>query len=80
VGVVTGLPPRHRLLVRFAADSTARRGELAVLRFGDLDGQRVLTIERGPSQGMLGSTKSRRTRRLTLGATTATLIGEHFSV
>jgi integrase len=35
-----------QLLVRLAADSGARRGELAALRFGDLDG-RVLTIERG---------------------------------
>jgi integrase len=33
------------LLVRLAADSGARRGELAVLCLGDLDG-RVLTIER----------------------------------
>jgi integrase len=32
------------LLVRLAADSGARHGELAVLRLGDVDG-RVLTIE-----------------------------------
>lgn len=37
-----------RLLVRLAADSGARRGELAALKFGDLHG-RVLTIERGVS-------------------------------
>ena len=66
------------LLVRVAADSGARRGELAVLRLGDLDG-RVLTIERGLSRGVLGSTKTNRTRRLTLGSTTAALINEHFS-
>lgn len=36
------------LLTRVAADSGARRGELAVLRLGDLDG-RVLTIQRGLS-------------------------------
>lgn len=48
------------LLVWLAADSGARRGELAVLRRGDLEG-RVLTIERGLSQGVLGSTKSSRT-------------------
>jgi len=35
-----------QLLVRQAADSGARQGELAALRFGDLDGG-VLTIERG---------------------------------
>lgn len=66
------------LLVRVAADSAARRGELAVLRYSDLDG-RVVTIERGLSHGVLGSTKSSRTRRLTLGATTAALIDEHFA-
>jgi integrase len=67
-----------RLLVRLAADSGARRGELAVLRLGDLDG-RVLTIERGLSQGVLGSTKSSRSRRLTLGSTTTALINDHFA-
>jgi integrase len=66
------------LLVRLAADSGARRGELAVLRFGDLEG-RVLTIERGVSRGVLGSTKSKRIRRLTLGSTTASLIHAHHS-
>lgn len=55
-----------RLLLRVAADSGARRGELAVLRRADLDG-RVLTIERGLSAGQLASTKTGRTRRLTLG-------------
>jgi integrase len=66
------------MLVRLAADSGARRGELAVLRRGDLEG-RVLTIERGLSHGVLGSTKSSRTRRLTLGATTADLVHRHFA-
>jgi integrase len=64
------------LLVRLAADSGARRGELAVLRLGDLEG-RVLTIERGLSHGVVGSTKSTRTRRLTLGETTTALIVDH---
>jgi integrase len=66
------------LLVRLAADSGARRGELAVLRLGDLEG-RVLTIERGLSRGVLGSTKSGRARRLTLGSTTASLVQTHYS-
>ncbi len=39
----------------------------------------MLTIERGLSQGVLGSTKSSRTRRLTLGSTTVELIESHFS-
>lgn len=66
-----------RLLVRLAADTGARRGELAVLRFVDLDG-RVLTIERNLSLEVLGPTKTSRSRRLTLGATSAALIVEHF--
>jgi integrase len=66
------------LLVRVAADSGARRGELAVLRHGDVDG-RVLTIQRAVSHGVIGSTKTGRSRRLTLGATTATLIESHWN-
>jgi integrase len=61
------------LLVRLAADSGARRGELAALRLSDLDG-RVLTIERSLSAGVLGPTKSGRTRRVTLGSGTAGMI------
>ena len=60
------------LLVRLAADSGARRGELAALQFDDLDGD-VLTIARGTSNEVVGPTKTGRTRRLTLGATTAAL-------
>jgi len=66
------------VLVQLAADSGARRGELAALRLGDLNG-RVLTIERGLSQGVIGPTKTGRTRRLTLGATTASLIEHHYA-
>jgi integrase len=65
------------LLVRLAADSGARRGELAALRLSDLD-RRVLTIERSLSAGVLGSTKSGRTRRVTLGSGTAEMIRRHF--
>jgi integrase len=61
-----------RLLVRLAADSGARRGELAALKFNDLNG-RVLTIERGVSGEQIGPTKTKRTRRLTLGRTTVEL-------
>ena len=61
-----------RLLVRLAADSGARRGELAALTFADL-GERVLTIERGVSAEQVGPTKTGRVRRLTLGGSTATL-------
>jgi integrase len=65
------------LLVRLAADSGARRGELAALRLLDLDG-RVLTIERSLSAGVLGATKSGRTRRVTLGSGTADMLRRHF--
>lgn len=66
-----------QLLVRLAADTGARRGELATLRLSDLDG-RVLSIERNLSLEVLGPTKSSRNRRLTLGATTAAMVTEHF--
>ena len=60
------------LLVRVAADTGARRGELSALKTGDLQG-RVLHIARAASMEQIGPTKSRRPRRLTVGATTATL-------
>jgi integrase len=60
------------LLVRLAADSGARLGELAALRFDDLDG-RVLRIERSVSAGMLSTTKSGHERALTLGSSTTLL-------
>ena len=60
------------LLTRLAADSGARRGELAALQIGDLDGD-VLTIARAASMEIIGPTKTRRIRRLTLGAAAAAL-------
>jgi integrase len=60
------------LLVRLAADTGARRGELAGLRVGDLSG-RVLTIRRAFSAGVLTTPKSGRARNVTLGAGTAAL-------
>ena len=73
----TGNARLHRaeqvvLLTRLAADSGARRGELATLQLNDLDGD-VLTIARAASNEVVGPTKSGRIRRLTLGATTADL-------
>jgi integrase len=68
---------RHRaeqdlLLVRVAADSGARRGELAALRFEDLD-DRILHVTRSVSVATLTSPKSGRARALTLGGSTARL-------
>jgi integrase len=65
------------LLVRLAADSGARRGELAALKIGDLEG-RVLHICRnisGPST--VTTPKSHQYRSLTLGAATAELWRAH---
>lgn len=64
------------MLVRLAADSGARRGELAVLRARKIDG-RVLSISRGLSRDTIVSTKTGRSRRLTLGSTTVELIAGH---
>ncbi|MCU0269103.1 MAG: tyrosine-type recombinase/integrase [Acidimicrobiales bacterium] len=68
---------RHRaeqdlLLVRLAADTGARRGELTALRFTDLDG-RVLHIARAVSDAELTTPKSGRDRALTVGTSTAQL-------
>lgn len=65
-------PNRTFLVVRLAVDSGARRGELAALRFDDLDG-RVLRIERSVSAEELTTPKSGRERCVTLGAATALL-------
>lgn len=59
-----------RLLLRLAADTGARRGELDTLHMGDLHG-RLLHIERGVSDEVVGSTKTGRTRRITVGTHTA---------
>lgn len=73
---VTAIKGIHRaeqllLLVRLAADTGVRRGELAAVKIGDLEG-RVLHIARVPPW-QIGPTKTGRTRRLTIGTTTATL-------
>jgi len=65
------------LLVRLAADAGARRGELAALKVGDLDG-RVLHICRnisGPST--VTTPKSHQYRSLTLGQATVELWHAH---
>ncbi len=60
------------LLVRLAADSGARRGELAALRIDDLDG-RLLHIARAVSAGQITTPKSGHGRTITVGAHTASL-------
>lgn len=61
-----------RLLLRLAADTGARRGELAALHVDDLHG-RVLHIDRGISAEVVTTTKTGRSRRVTVGARTALL-------
>ncbi len=68
---------QSQLLVRLAADCGARRGELAVLRLSDLDGQ-VLTIERSLSAAFLARPSRAGTRRVALGSGTADMIRHHF--
>jgi integrase len=51
---------------------THQTGPEPTHEFSDLDG-RVLTIERGVSSEQIGRTKTKRTRRLTLGRTTVEL-------
>lgn len=65
------------LLVRLAADGDARRGELAALKVGDLDG-RVLHICRNISGPCTVTTpKSHQYRSLTLGQVTVELWHAH---
>ncbi len=60
------------LFVRLAADSGARRGEIAALRFDDLSG-RTLRIRRAISDQEITVPKSGHGRTLTLGTQTAAL-------
>ena len=66
------LAEQDLLMIRLAADSGARRGELVALRFGDLDG-RVLHIRRAASADVITTPKSGHPRTLTLGSATARL-------
>ena len=68
---------RHRaeqveLVLRLAADTGARRGELSALRLDDLHG-RVLHIDRGVSDEIVTTTKTGRSRRVSVGSRTAAL-------
>ena len=66
------LAEQDLLLVRLAADSGARRGELAALQFGDLR-DRVLHISRAASADTIDTPKSGRDRTMTVGTATAAL-------
>lgn len=64
------------LLIRLAADSGARRGELVALKTSDLTG-RVLSISRASQDGIIGPVKNHLNGRLTLGSSTAAYWREH---
>jgi integrase len=61
-----------RLLLRLTADTGARRGELAALHVTDLH-DRLVHIDRGVSDEVITTTKTGRSRRLSVGTTTAEL-------
>ena len=63
-----------RLLLGEDADTGTRRGELSALHLDDLHG-RVLHIDGGVSDEVVTTTKTGRTRRVTVGASTAALGG-----
>ena len=60
------------MLLRLAADTGARRGELDALHLDDLRG-RVLHIDRGVSDEVVTTTKTGRSRRVTVGNSTEAL-------
>ena len=66
------LAQQVRLLLRLAADTGARRGELDALHLDDLHG-RVLHIDRGVSDEVVTTTKTGRSRRVTVGTSTEAL-------
>lgn len=70
------LAEQNALLVRLAADSGARRGELTALQTTDLQG-RVLNISRASQDGIIGPVKNHLNGRLTLAAGTATYWTHH---
>lgn len=72
------MPEQLRLLLRLAADTGARRGELSALRTGDLR-DRVLHLNRGVSDEVVTTTKTGHGRRVTVGAGTARLWQEAVS-
>jgi len=65
-----------RLLVRLAADTGARRGEMRCCA-SPISTAVLLTIERGLSWRCSDDQDSQK-RRVTLGATTTAMIVEHF--
>lgn len=57
--------PSERALLLFAFDTGARSGEQIALQWGDLDfTNRLVVLRRASSRGKVGSTKSRRERRV----------------
>jgi integrase len=70
------LAEQNALLVRLAADSGARRGELTALQTSDLQG-RVLSISRASQDGIIGPVKNHLNGRLTLTVSTTNYWTQH---
>jgi integrase len=67
---------QNALLVRLAADSAARRGELVALQDTDLEG-RTLWIVRASQDGIISPVKNHLNGQMTLAAGTATYWWRH---
>jgi integrase len=69
---------QNALLIRLAADSAARRGELVALKADDLVG-RKLSIWRASQDGVIGPVKNHLQDSMTLGVDTATYWATHLA-
>lgn len=65
------------LLVRLAADTGARLGELTALQIRDLDDGRLIIERAAKGGGLIGPTKSHRRRTITLGSVVARRWTDH---
>ncbi len=76
--LITAMPERYRALVRLLWRVGLRPGEALALRAGDYDpATRVLVVERAVNRGVVGPTKTGRTRRPVLPAIVAKDLEDH---
>ena len=76
--LITAMPERYRSLVRLLWRTGLRPGEALALRVGDYDpATRILTVARGVNRGVVGPTKTGKTRRPVLPASVASNLDEH---
>jgi integrase len=76
--LITAMPEQYRSPVRFLWRTGLRPGEALALRVGDYDPTtRTLTVARGVNRGVIGPTKTGRTRRPILPASVASDLDDH---